>query len=58
MLANFSIHSDKETMWRATNLVVCPRDDFALDDGGAVLVQLGEEGEGVGAHKLPNKSQR
>ena len=39
-------------------LVVGPRDDLALHDGSAVLVELGEEGEGVGPHQLPHQGQR
>ena len=39
-------------------LVVGPRDDFAFHDGSAVLVELGEEGEGVGPHQLPHQGQR
>ena len=38
-------------------LVVGPGDDLALHDGGVVAVELGQQGQGVGPHQLPDQGQ-
>ena len=40
------------------HLVVCPLNDLGLGDRLPVRAELGEEGEGVGAHQLPDKGKR
>lgn len=38
-------------------LVVGPGDDLALHDGRVVGVELGQQGQGVGPHELPDQGQ-
>ena len=43
----FAKNKVKQLSHAFSDLIICPRDDLTLNDRGAVLVELGEEGEVV-----------
>ena len=47
--------SDGDTL--LLELVVGPGDDLALHNGRVVRVELGQQGQGVGPHQLPDQGQ-